>query len=115
MIVVLVIRRSSSDELETIPRRNLLDRAVIAARLDRDRVVLPRAAYAIGLESYAPEIFTKRGGSHLTVAVGLESDAPEIFTKRAGSRLTVAVGLESDAPRIFTKSGGSRFTWPSDR
>ena len=73
--------------------RSRLDRGTIAVRLDLDRGVLPRATYA----------------------VGLESDAPEIFTKRGRSRFTMAVGLESDAPGIFTKRGGSRFTWPLNR
>ena len=40
--------------------RSRLDRAAIAVRSDRDRGVLPRIAYAVGLESDAPEIFTKR-------------------------------------------------------
>ena len=34
--------------------------STIAVRSDRDRGVLPRIAYTVGLESDAPEIFTKR-------------------------------------------------------
>ena len=40
--------------------RSRLDRAAIPVRSDRDRGVLPRVAYVVGLESDAPEIFTKR-------------------------------------------------------
>ena len=40
--------------------RSRLDRATIAVRSDCDCGVLPRVAYAVGLESDAPEIFTKR-------------------------------------------------------
>ena len=35
--------------------RSWLDRAAIAVRLDRDRGVLPRVAYAVGLESDASD------------------------------------------------------------
>ena len=48
-IMVLVIHRSPSDQVETIPRRKLLDRAAIAVRSDRDRGVLLRAFSAVGL------------------------------------------------------------------
>ena len=52
LIVVLVVRRSPSFRLAMIPRQNLLDRGI-----------LPGAAYAVGFESVAPAIFTKRGRS----------------------------------------------------
>ena len=40
--------------------RSRRDRAAITVRSNHDRGVLPRVAYAVGLESDAPEIFTKR-------------------------------------------------------
>ena len=59
-IVVLMLRRSPSDRLETNPRRShdrissiaarsRLDRAAIAARPGCDRGVLPRCSAAVGL------------------------------------------------------------------
>ena len=66
-IVVLLVRRSPSFRPATILRwkspRSRLDRAAIAVRSGRDRGVLPRTAYAVGFESVAPAIFTKRGRS----------------------------------------------------
>ena len=50
-----------------------LNCAAIAVRWDRDRGVLPRVFYAVGLESNALGIFTKGRGSRFTVAVRSQS------------------------------------------
>ena len=46
-----------------------LDRAAIAVRSDRDRGVLPRVAYALGLESDAPDSREEREKPVFIVAV----------------------------------------------
>ena len=50
--------------------RSRLDRAVIAVRSVRDRGVLPHVAYAVGLESDAPDSRKEREKPDFTVAVG---------------------------------------------
>ena len=65
-----------SSRSPSIPWKRFHDEiSTIVVRSDRDRGVLPRAVYAVGLESDAPKNFTKRGGSRFIVAVGSESDA----------------------------------------
>ena len=50
--------------------RSRLDRAAIAVRSDRDRGVLPRVAYAVGLKSDAPDSREDREKPDFTIAVG---------------------------------------------
>ena len=53
--------------------RSRLDRAAIADRSERDRGVLPRVAYAVGLESDARDSRKERETPVFTVAVGSRS------------------------------------------
>ena len=53
--------------------RSRLDRAAITVRSDRDRGVLPRVAYSVGLESDAPDSREERETPLFTVAVGSRS------------------------------------------
>ena len=77
-------RRSCSGFFETAAQRSWinstredprsqLDRAAIAVRSDRDRGVLPRVAYGVGLESDAPDSREERETPLFTVAVGSRS------------------------------------------
>ena len=50
--------------------RSRLDRAAIVVRSDRDRGVLPRVAYAVRLESDAPDSREEREKPVFIVAVG---------------------------------------------
>ena len=49
--------------------RSRLDRATIAVRSDRDRGVLPRVAYVVGLESDSPESREERDNPVFIIAV----------------------------------------------
>ena len=49
--------------------RSRLDRTAIAVRSDRDRGVLPRVAYAVGLESDAPDSCEERENPIFIIAV----------------------------------------------
>ena len=53
--------------------RSRLDRAAIAVRSDRDRGILPRVPYSVGLESDAPDSCEERETPLFTVAVGSRS------------------------------------------
>ena len=60
IIVILADRRLSSGHLEAIPplkeQRSRLDRAAIAVRSGRDRIVLPPVFAAVRFESDAPDL-----------------------------------------------------------
>ena len=68
----LLLNNRGINSTREVPRSRL-DRTAIAVRLDRDRGVLPRVAYSVGLESDAPDSREERETPLFAVAVGSRS------------------------------------------
>ena len=66
--------------------RSRLDRAAIVVRSDRDRGVLPRVAYAVGLESDAPDSREEREKPVFIVAVESRSRGKSIASRPSRRR-----------------------------
>ena len=66
--------------------RSRLDHAAIAARSDRNRGVLPHVAYAIGLESDAPDSREEREKPVFIIAVGSRSRGKSIASRPSRRR-----------------------------